>query len=231
MRTKLLLLINLILCVTIVTPLFSETAGKRTIAVLYFENNSLAKKAEMDPLSKGLADMLITEFSKIEQFQVVERSQLQQLIQEMSLGQSGMFNAGTAKQVGNLLGAKNLLLGSFMHMFDGKIRIDVRIVEVETGLTIKAEEETGKPKELYKLVTRLVAKIIKDLDVKISKADARKLGQVENKSFEAAMYYAKGLEFEDAGDFANAKKMYTKALKENNKFTKAKAKLTELANK
>ncbi|MBN2411254.1 hypothetical protein JXQ31_06135 [candidate division KSB1 bacterium] len=231
MKTKLLLITTLILCTAIVGSVFSQTSGKRTIAILYFENNSLAKKAEMDPLSKGLADMLITEFSKIEQFQVVERSQLQQLIQEMSLGQSGMIDGSTAQQVGNLLGAKNLLLGSFMHMFDGQIRIDVRIVEVETGLTIKAEEETGKPKDLYKLVTRLVAKVIKDLDVKISKADAIKLAAVENKSFEAAMYYARGLEFEDAGDVANAKKMYANALKENSGFTKAKIRLQELANK
>ncbi len=231
MKTKFLLITTLILCTVIVGSVFSQTSGKRTIAILYFENNSLAKKAEMEPLSKGLADMLITEFSKIEQFQVVERSQLQQLIQEMSLGQSGMIDGSTAQQVGNLLGAKNLLLGSFMHMFDGQIRIDVRIVEVETGLTIKAEEETGKPKDLYKLVTRLVAKVIKDLDIKISKADAQKLAAVENKSFEAAMYYARGLEFEDAGDVTNAKKMYAKALKENSGFTKAKIRLQELAGK
>jgi len=61
----------------------AQTDGKRTIAILYFENNSLAQKAEMDPLCKGLTDMLITEFSKISQFQVVERSQLQKLGQEI----------------------------------------------------------------------------------------------------------------------------------------------------
>jgi len=48
---------------------------------------------------------------------------------------------------------------------------------------------------------------------------------------EAAMYYAKGLEFEDAGDVANAKKMYSKALKENSAFNKAKSRLQELAGK
>jgi len=102
-------------------------------------------------------------------------------------------------------------------------------VEVETGLTIKAEEETGKPKDLYKMIGKLVAKVIKDLDVKITKADAQKLGQVENTSFNAAMYYARGLEFEDAGDLANAKKMYASALKENKEFTKARLKLEELS--
>ncbi len=202
---------------------------QKTIAVLYFENNSLAKREEMDPLRKGLADMFITEFSKIDQFKVVERSRLEQLIEEMKLGQSGMLDAQTAQQVGKLLGAQNLVFGSYMNMYDGKMRIDLRIVEVETGLTIKAEEATGKAKELYKLVSQLVVKIIKNLNVRVSKADVLRLSQVENKSFDAALYYAKGLEYEDAGDVANAKNMYSKALKENKNFNQAKQRLQALS--
>jgi adenylate cyclase len=231
MKSKALVLFMLFLGLVFLSGVQGQTDGQRTIAILYFENNSLAQKTEMEPLCKGLTDMLITEFSKIEQFQVVERSQLQKLVEEISMGQSGMIDAGTAQQVGNLLGARNLLLGSFMNMFDGQLRIDVRIVEVETGLTIKAEEETGKPKDLYKMIGKLVAKVIKDLDVKITKADAQKLGQVENTSFNAAMYYARGLEFEDVGDITNAKKMYANALKENSEFTKAKEKLQEISGK
>lgn len=203
--------------------------AQKTIAVLYFENNSLAKRDEMEPLRKGLADMFITEFSKINQFKVVERSRLEQLIQEMQLGQSGMLDSKTAQQVGKLLGAQNLVFGSYMNLSNGKMRIDIRIVEVETGLTIKAEEATGKAKDLYKLVSKLVVKIIKNLDVRVSKADVMRLARVENKSFDAALYYAKGLEYEDAGDVANAKKMYSKALKKNKNFNKAKQRLQALS--
>ncbi len=218
----------LILVLLCSLPVLGQTTGKRTMAVLYFENNSLDKREEMDPLKKGLADMFTTEFSKIEQFQMVERGQLEQLFQEMSLGQSGMLDPNSAQQVGKLLGARNLVLGSFMHMFDGKMRIDVRIVEVETGITIKAEEETGKPKDLYKLVTRLVAKVIKDLDVRISKAEIAKLRDVDNTNFEASLFYARGLEYEDAGDVKNAIKMYERALKKNKQFSKAAQKIQEL---
>lgn len=206
-------------------------AQQRTIAVLYFENNSLAKKADFDPLCKGMADMFITEFGKIAQFQVVERSQLQQLIEEMKLGQSGLLNSETAQQVGKLLGAQNLVLGSFMHMFDGTLRIDLRLVEVETGLTLKAAGESGKPSDLYKMVSKLTLKILQDLDIKLSKADAQRLTQVENKSFDAALYFAKGLEFEDAKDWKNAKTMYQKALQVNGNFDKAKQRLAALPDK
>lgn len=227
------LMISIIQAIVIALCLQTSFADitKRTIAVLYFENNSLAKKQEMDPLRKGLADMLITELSKIQQLQVIERSQLQKIMEEMALGQSGMIDQSTAQQVGKLLGAQTLLLGSFMHMLDCKMRVDVRIVKVETGLTLKAEEVTDKPKKLYEIVKKLAAKVAKDLDVKILSADSKRLSQIENKSFDAALYYAKGLEYEDAGDIVNAKKMYQKALKFNKNFTRAKIRFLELSKK
>jgi TolB-like protein len=205
--------------------------NKRTLAVLYFENNSLTKKEEMDPLRKGLADMLITELTKIDQFQVVERSRLQQMLEEMKLGQSGLLDSQSAVEVGKMLGAQNLFLGSFMHLLDGQMRIDVRIVNVETGVTIKAEEVTGKPKDLYKMVQNLVIKISDHLNVKLTKAETQRLEQGQNTSLSAALYYAKGLEYEDAGNTKQAIEMYTKALQENSGFTKAQERLNALKSK
>ena len=207
------------------------TQSGRTLAVLYFENNSLSKKQEMEPLCKGLTDMLITELDKIEQFQVVERAQLQQLLEEIKLDQSGIIDSKSAVEVGKMLGAQDMLLGSFMHMLDGKLRIDVRIVNVETGVTIKAEEVTGKPKDLYKLLQDLVVKIARNLDIKLTGTDTRRLEQVDNKSFSAALFYAKGLEYEDAGDNDHAMEMYKKALQENAEFSKARERVTALKKK
>ncbi|MBN1999519.1 hypothetical protein JW935_18335, partial [candidate division KSB1 bacterium] len=60
---------------------------------------------------------------------------------------------------------------------------------------------------------------------KLTGADTKKLASVENTSFDAALYYAKGLEFEDAGEAEKANDMFKKALKINPNFTKAKEKL------
>jgi len=196
------------------------------VAVLYFDNNCLIQKNEMEPLRKGLADILITELGKIDRLQVVERNRLQQVLEEMQLAQAGVVGGKTAQEVGKMLGAQNLLFGSYMMMMDKKMRIDVRIVEVETGATVKAEEATGQPKDLYKLVAQLVIKIAKNLDVQISKTDAQKLASPDNTSFDAALFYAKGLEYEDAKDYKNAAQMYESALKKNDQFRQARERLT-----
>mgnify|MGYP000857360966 FL=1 len=208
-----------------------QAADRQTIAVLYFENNSLAQRSEMAPLSKGLADMFITELGKITAFQVVERNKLQELLEEMKLAQAGVVSGKTAQEVGKMLGARYLLFGSYMMMLDKKLRIDVRMVEVESGVTVKAEEATGQPKDLYKLIATLIVKISQDLNIHLSKTDATRLAAVDNTSFDAALYYAKGLEFEDARDYKSAARMYEAALKKNSGYTKAKERLKAVTSK
>jgi TolB-like protein len=209
--------------------LMAEEDGRRTIAVMYFQNNALLNKEGMAPLEKGLCDMLITELSKIGALKVVERAQLQQLLKEMKIGQTGAINESTAQQMGKLLGAETLLLGSFATDMSGeKMRIDARIVETETGVTLKAEEMTDKVKSLFKIVNKLAKKIAKGLDVKLSKEDKKRLKEADNESYEAAMFYAKGINYEDDGEYEQALAMYREALGENPKFTKARERLDAL---
>ncbi len=206
----------------------TDNPQQKTIAVLYFQNNSIADRQNMEPLSKGLADMLITELSKIQALKVIERSQLQQMIEEMKLGQSGLVDEKTAQQVGRLLGAQTLLLGGYVVMFGGKMRIDARIVEVETGRTLEAEEVTGDVKHLFKMVQKLSQKIAKALDVKLTKNDKKRLKKIQNKSFDAALYYSKGLEYLDAHDLDQARAMFQKALEINPKYESARKQLEQL---
>jgi TolB-like protein len=208
------------------TPVFSQ--NMETIAFLYFDNNSLQNREELEPLTKGITDMFITEFSQIENLQVVERVQLEKLLDEMAMGQSGILEESSAQQVGKMLGAQYLVFGSFMNLYKNDFRIDVRIVQVETGLTIRAEQETGKKKEFFKMVKKLSAKIIKNLKLKVTKTDIASLARIENNSLDAAILYSRGLDYEDNGDLTNAIKMYKKALKENPKFISAKKRLKEL---
>ena len=52
----------------IISILFSDT---KTIAVSYFDNTS--ETIDYNPLSKGLADMLITDLSNVKSLKIVER--------------------------------------------------------------------------------------------------------------------------------------------------------------
>ncbi len=222
---------------------FSQAADTRTIAILDFDNNSIADKEQLQPLSAGLADMLNTEMSQISAFKVVERQKLSGLLNEIGLGQSGAVDPSTAQQVGRLLGAETLLLGGFVNMFGGKMRIDVRIVEVETGSTLNGVEETGKVDDVFKMVKNLAQKISRYFTIKLSSEDKERLKQhTGSESLEAALYYSQGIELGDAGrkhlaygnpelarqSFSRAAESFRKAVEQSKNFRDARSRLKEM---
>ena len=221
----------------------AQDLEQRTIAVLYFENNSIAKREQLEPLKKGLASMLTTEISQIQAFNVVEREKLESLLNEMSLGETGMIDESTAQQIGKLLGAQSLLLGGFVNLFGDQFRIDVRIVEVETGLTLRAEEETGRVDELFDMIKKLTKKITKYFEISLTKDDKQRLKEhTGSENLDAAILYSKGIDLEDLGQrykkkgdkalaqemFQNALEMYQLAVRESPDFKDAYKKINAM---
>ena len=216
---------------------------KITLAVLYFENNSVVDKDKMEPLSKGIADMLITELTKIKAFKVVERERLNDVIDELKLQQTGVFDQSTAQKIGKLLGAQTLLLGSFMNFFGEQIRVDLRIVETETGLTLKAEEMTDDLDNLLQVVKDLALNVTEEMDIQLSSEEQAALEQDKSSiAIQSSLYYAQAVETEDKarekykqGDkdgavstYKNAIDLYQLALKNNPNLTDASRKVSNL---
>ena len=216
---------------------------KITLAVLYFENNSVVDKDKMEPLSKGIADMLITELTKIKAFKVVERERLNDVIDELKLQQTGVFDQSTAQKIGKLLGAQTLLLGSFMNFFGEQIRVDLRIVETETGLTLKAEEMTDDLDNLLQVVKDLASNVTEEMDIQLSSEEQAALEQDKSSiAIQSSLYYAQAVETEDKarekykqGDkdgavstYKNAIDLYQIALKNNPNLTNASRKVSNL---
>ena len=97
------------------TPLVAQDDTRPTVAVLPFVNSAIgAANAELAPLSKGIADLLITDLGMNPGIRVVERENIQQLLDEQRLAQDGRVDDATAARIGKLLGAKHMVTGSFI---------------------------------------------------------------------------------------------------------------------
>jgi TolB-like protein len=200
-------------------------AQPMAVGVMPFANNSLAEKEAMEPLTKGLADMLSTSLSKMNGMKIVERTSIEKVVREIGLAQAGLVEGPQAQAAGKMAGAQVLLLGSYNYAFNGEIRIDARLVKVETGETIKAEEVTGKREKLFQLMNKLSFKIADDLAVKLSKDEKKAVEKSDNENLDALLAFSQGLAAQDKGDLAAAKKCYEKALSINKDFTRAKSQL------
>lgn len=226
---KLKLTVSIFIC--ILTSITFGFAEERTVAILDFENNSLLQAEQYQPLSKGLAEIMITEMSQVQALRVVERRQLHSLLDELKLSQTGSVSGESSVQVGKMLGAQHLVFGGYIVDMNSKMRIDVRIIEVETGLTLKAEQVTGKADKVLDLVKKLSKKVLEDLDVRITKDEEKSLNQSEKVDIQAVMYFSKGLDFEDLEQWGKAVEYYRKALDFEPEFRQAKKRIQYLAEK
>ncbi|MBN2030784.1 hypothetical protein JW824_11125 [bacterium] len=205
-------------------------AAENTLAVLDFENNSLLNPDEYQPLAKGLSEIMITELGQVQAIHVVERQKLKSVIDELKLSQSGLVSENGSIEVGKMLGAEYLVFGSYMVAFDKKIRIDARIVNVETGLTVKASQVTGKEEDLLSLISKLSKKILEDLDVRITKAEEDLFDESRSFEMDSVVLFSKGLELEDQGLWEEAEKCYEKVIEIEPKFKQAIDRLGQLSN-
>jgi TolB-like protein len=147
----------------IVVPLASLHAqkdGKPTVAIMYFNNNAFGPGAkDYDGLMKGVPDFLVTEMANNPNIRVIERDQVQKLVDEQKLNADGRVDPATAARIGKLLGAQHMIFGGFAADPKGNFRIDARAVNVESGQIEYAERVQDKADNVMPLIDRLAAKL------------------------------------------------------------------------
>lgn len=211
----------------IVTNLNSTTpnADAKRIAILYFDNGS--DNAELSRLRKGLADMLISDLSKVKMLNVIERARLEEILKEQKLNNSKEFDPSTASKVGKLLGVQYILTGSFFDML-GSMRIDARIIDVETGKIIKSEGIDGATNTFFDLEKKLVVKIAGGLNVDLAAEKTTASSKETSLSYDTSLLYSDGLEQMDKGETSKAIDTFKKVLQKNPDFLPAKQALNKL---
>jgi curli biogenesis system outer membrane secretion channel CsgG len=81
--------------------------------------------------------MLTTNIVQSRLFEVIEREQLSNVLKELKLNQTGLVDANSAKEVGQILAADSILCGSVSEIGDF-FDINVRLIDVETASIITA---------------------------------------------------------------------------------------------
>jgi len=201
----------------LVTP-SQARAARTTVAVLYFDNNS--GDAKYDVLSKGLADMIITDLSSVRGLTLVERGKLQAILAEHKLQRSKLVDKQTAVRVGKLLGARYAVAGAVAAV-SPKMRIDIRLIEVETAKIVTSAKVIGAEDKFFELQKDLVGRFAKGLG-KALPADVQNAGTLKN-----VLAYSRSLDHADKGDFKLASSTMAKVMSRSPRFKLAKTRYRE----
>jgi len=194
-----------------------------TIAVLYFENKGNMRT--LDPLQKGIADMMITDFSKVQSVRVVERIRLQKLMEELNFSGTNLVDERTAPRLGKLLGAFRLVKGTFFDLTTEKVRIDAFVARTRTGELDGVTYISGNMTEFFRLEKYLVFKILDELKIRITDREREAIFEFPTENFFAFLQYSEGMDYEDRGMYAQAVQSYSSAVQSDPKFSQAKSSL------
>jgi len=207
----------------------SAMTKPNSIAILYFHN--LSDDRALDPLQKGLAIMLISDLSKLDMITVVERTELQALVEEIGFGQSGLVDPNTAPRVGRLLQSQYLIGGSFSGAAATTLNVGAHLIDVAPGKTIGRAEAKDKMDQLFTIEKQLLNQIILDLKLNLTQQQRRNLGQPLSRSHGALLDLFRGIDAVDHQQFESAAQFMDRAIQQDPNLTLARTSLQELKNK
>ncbi|MEO8140214.1 MAG: CsgG/HfaB family protein [Gemmatimonadota bacterium] len=197
------------------------------IAVMPFQNGGSygQDKENFEALERGLAGMLISELAQNPGARVVERENVQSLIGEQDLGKDGRLDAATAAKVGKLVGARYMVMGSFVDLY-GHFRVDARLVDVETSEIIKVvrgDPKYEKREEMFKLLQSVAERLMAETKLPPLTAEVSRAVKARNVPTEALTYYSRALLYQDRGDKTKAAEFFSKAVDIFPDYSEAKA--------
>ena len=98
--------------------------------------------------------MLTTELAAGERVGTITGEDVAQMKVNLSLPDADTLTAQTLSQIGKTLGADFVVLGSYVALPGGKLRVDLHLQDVAAGETVLSVDQTGDEDNLFDLVSR-----------------------------------------------------------------------------
>jgi TolB-like protein len=195
-----------LLLALILVPMLAHGQDARVrVAILPFDAATVVPGEDAQALQMVLSGMIATELSQHAALSVVERTEVDALIESQQLALSGRPGSEVAVQVGQLLGALYVVTGSVV--FAGRdARLDIRLVDVETGAVSNTYKERVGRDDFLDAVETLAARFTENLKV------APRAVAVADAPPAAKLAYSRGLDYERRGQGERAAVMYERVL-------------------
>ncbi len=152
-------------------------------------------------LSEALLSMIDRDLSALDEVQLIDRSEVQRLEEEMKLAELEkvleVIDKSVRKKIGVMIGADIALLGSFEVEGEQQLSITVKVFNLKLGELTRQEEASGKIGDLFKLENQLVFKVLDSLFIRPDAEEQKLIGDIETDSLEAAFHLYQGINYID----------------------------------
>jgi eukaryotic-like serine/threonine-protein kinase len=200
--------------------------ARRSVAVFGFKN--LAVKAEAAWLSPAISEMLSTEMSAGGTLRIVPGEIVERAKTDLSLPDTDSLSSENLARVGKNIGADLVILGSYVALSAGRLRLDLRLRDVVSGEVLLADAETGDESNLFDLISRAGTKLRAKCGIgSVSTDEISEVKASFPSNAEATRLYAEGLSKLRSFDALGARDLLQKAVIAEPSFAMAHSALAE----
>ncbi len=139
-----------------------------SIAVIQFK--TLNQKAQEISLGELISETFTSALVNSNNFKIIEREQLNKVVKEMEMNETGLIESTEAVAIGKMLHADAIITGS-VALLNNQIQLNARIIEIESAFVISAESATTR----YSLdtINKTINTIVHKLSSKLLSAKSK----------------------------------------------------------
>jgi len=195
----------------------SHTAAalQRSVAVLYFENQSGAKEDEY--FRDGITEDIVTELSKIAQLEIFPRSEM------LTFRDKPV----TAQQVSQKLGAAYVLEGSIRRA-GNRVRITAQLVEASTRHSVWGERYDRQLEDVFAIQEEIARSIAQALRITLTPQEEKTIARKPTENPQAYDFYLRGRSYTRRENIEYALQMFEQAIQLDPNFALAHAGIADL---
>jgi TolB-like protein/class 3 adenylate cyclase/Tfp pilus assembly protein PilF len=168
----------------------TSIVSEKSIAVLPFEN--LSRDPDNAYFADGIQEEVLTRLAKIGDLKVISRASTQQY----------QSKPGNLAEIAKQLGVANILEGSVQKAAD-QVRVNVHLVNVETGSQLWAETYDRKLSDIFVIESEIAKGIVESLQAKLTGREEQALAARPTNNPEAYDAYLRGLAFEARSNYSS----------------------------
>lgn len=190
-----------------------------TVAVFPFRYTG--RDSTLRPLERGLAALMVTDLSRVRRLKLVEREQLQTLLDEMKLAEGGKVDPSTGARSGRLVGAAQVVQGTFTEVPTANFRVDATMVNASDAQIAAAASGADQLRMLFDIEKAVVFQLVDKMGITLTPAERTAISERPTRDIQAFLLYSRGLEAQDRGDFTAASQAFQAAVQRDPGFSAA----------
>ncbi|MFW6409487.1 MAG: CsgG/HfaB family protein [Halanaerobiales bacterium] len=139
----------ILLTILIVTLITFQGHSQEKVGVLDFSGD--VSQEYLDNATNRLSTII----TQLDRFEVIDRTEVDRILEEQKFQQSGLVDTDTSAEIGNILGTDQVLVGTIDNLssssnegaYDAEARVTVKIIDVENASVLHSIENSGTARD------------------------------------------------------------------------------------